>query len=224
MENINTYGLKKYGECPSYRQMEWYSREKTAFFHFGMNTFNTFKISEMIELGHKIRGFKVSGLTEKGWLTLAECECMGYRWVEHFDTITVNNVKIEITESVDTPAIRSFAMYHFDEEIFKQDTVAWAKTNLLESNAAKIEINGDEILVNLGGIFPYNTIIFDGNGVLHYELYIFNGTSYELKTAGEGTGDKIKCEFDTVADSYSFKLKLYGDTENQNRNIEVYWE
>lgn len=33
------YGLKPYGAVPNKRQMEWYGRERTIFFHFGMNTF-----------------------------------------------------------------------------------------------------------------------------------------------------------------------------------------
>ena len=33
------YGLQPYGAVPNARQMEWYGRERTIFFHFGMNTF-----------------------------------------------------------------------------------------------------------------------------------------------------------------------------------------
>ncbi len=33
------YGLKPCGATPNERQMEWYGRERTIFFHFGMNTF-----------------------------------------------------------------------------------------------------------------------------------------------------------------------------------------
>ncbi len=33
------YGLKPCGAVPNERQIEWYTREKTIFFHFGMNTF-----------------------------------------------------------------------------------------------------------------------------------------------------------------------------------------
>ena len=33
------YGLKPCGAVPNERQLEWYGREKTIFFHFGMNTF-----------------------------------------------------------------------------------------------------------------------------------------------------------------------------------------
>lgn len=33
------YGLQPYGAVPNERQMEWYGRERTIFFHFGMNTF-----------------------------------------------------------------------------------------------------------------------------------------------------------------------------------------
>ena len=32
-------GIKPYGALPNENQMEWYKRERTIFFHFGMNTF-----------------------------------------------------------------------------------------------------------------------------------------------------------------------------------------
>ena len=38
-EMYEKYGLKPYGATPNERQLEWYGREKTIFFHFGMNTF-----------------------------------------------------------------------------------------------------------------------------------------------------------------------------------------
>lgn len=40
MNNLyEKYGLKPCGAIPNERQMEWYGRERTIFFHFGMNTF-----------------------------------------------------------------------------------------------------------------------------------------------------------------------------------------
>ena len=39
MSIYEKYGLKPYGQVPNERQMEWYRRERTIFFHFGMNTF-----------------------------------------------------------------------------------------------------------------------------------------------------------------------------------------
>ncbi len=38
-EKYEKMGLKPYGAVPNKRQMEWYGREKSIFFHFGMNTF-----------------------------------------------------------------------------------------------------------------------------------------------------------------------------------------
>ncbi len=38
-EKFEELRLMPYGPIPNKRQMEWYSREKSAFFHFGMNTF-----------------------------------------------------------------------------------------------------------------------------------------------------------------------------------------
>ena len=33
------YGLQAYGALPNKKQMEWFRRERSIFFHFGMNTF-----------------------------------------------------------------------------------------------------------------------------------------------------------------------------------------
>lgn len=38
-EKFEELRLMPYGPVPNERQMEWYSREKSVFFHFGMNTF-----------------------------------------------------------------------------------------------------------------------------------------------------------------------------------------
>lgn len=37
--NYEKYGLCTYGAVPNERQIEWFRRERTIFFHFGMNTF-----------------------------------------------------------------------------------------------------------------------------------------------------------------------------------------
>ncbi len=39
MINYEKYGLAPFGPVPNYRQIEWLERERTIFFHFGMNTF-----------------------------------------------------------------------------------------------------------------------------------------------------------------------------------------
>ena len=38
-KTYDKYNLKPYGAVPNERQMEWYGRGRTIFFHFGMNTF-----------------------------------------------------------------------------------------------------------------------------------------------------------------------------------------
>ena len=52
-------GLKPYGAVPNYRQMEWYRREGTIFFHFGMKyinfyilCYNTEEYSKIIKWGN----------------------------------------------------------------------------------------------------------------------------------------------------------------------------
>lgn len=39
LEQAKALGLSPMGPVPNQRQLEWYARERTAFFHFGMNTY-----------------------------------------------------------------------------------------------------------------------------------------------------------------------------------------
>lgn len=39
MIDYEKYGIEAYGALPNERQMEWFRRERSIFFHFGMNTF-----------------------------------------------------------------------------------------------------------------------------------------------------------------------------------------
>ncbi len=170
-------------------------------------TFNTCKVSELIELGHKIRGFRVDVLEHGVWKTVMSAACMGYRQMAHFETVTTQKVRLVITEAVDVPAIRDFALYYFDEALFADEVRQNEQKNLMDSAAALVETDGEDTIVDLGGIFPYNTIEFDSESDGEYALYIFNGSAYEFSCkAAIKKGHNI-CRMETVTDSYKFKLK-----------------
>ncbi len=177
-------------------------------------TFNACKVSEMIELGHKVRDFRVSATVDGDWKVLFTAACMGYRQAAHFETVTTRKVKLEILDAADVPAIRKFSLYYFDEELFAEDVKANSQKNLLDSAASKVEINGDEITVDLGGIFPYNTVDFYSSAEGSYQLHIFNGTTYEFLREGNVNNGHTVCAFDTVTNSYKFKLKTSVSIEN----------
>ncbi len=183
-------------------------------------TFNACKVAELIELGHKIRGFRVDAEINGTWKTLFVGSCMGYCQAEHFDTVTTQRVRLVITKALDIPAIRSFALYCFDEALFTEETHEKSEKNLLESSVARVERNGNEYVMDLGGIFPYNTVELDADGEGEYTLYTFNGSTYERNHSGSFQPGHNVLTFEAVTDSYKFKLC----TAVQLQNLAVYWK
>ncbi len=181
-------------------------------------TFNTCTVSEMIEWGHKIRGFRVDAQVDGAWKTLFAASCMGYRQAEHFETVTASKVRLTITKAVDVPAIRSFALYHFDEALFAQEAIARSEKNLMASSVSKVEWQGDEYVVDLGGIFPFNTVTFESTDEGEYALYVFNGSSYDFYGQYGLTVGQQACVIETVTNAYKFKIK----TASEIKDIAVY--
>ncbi len=176
-------------------------------------TFNACIVSEMIEFGHKVRGFRVDALLDNGWNTVFSASCMGYRQGGHFEMVTARKVQLSIADAADVPAIRSFALYHFAEELFTEEIVNRSQKDLMKSSAAKAQQHNDEYVMDLGGIFPYNTIEFESDAAGTYQLYTFNGSSYEFQTEGPLCKGHNICIIKTVADSYKLILKTAANIE-----------
>ncbi len=172
--------------------------------------FNTVYVSELIELGHKVRSFRLE-VWQDGWQTVFSAACIGYRQCAHFDTVCTQRVRLVITEAVDVPAIRTLSLYHFDEALFAEETAASTDRDLLSAPSASVEQCGDETVVDLGGIFPYNTVEFDCAGEGSCELSVFNGTAYEQPSVHALHPGHNVCVIDTVTYSYKFKLRTTAD-------------
>lgn len=187
--------------------------------------FNTFILSEMIEFGHKIRGFEISARVDNEWKTLCKGECVGYKCTEHFDVISTDAVKLKITDAVSAPQIRFFGLYRFDESYFKTEKMRFSHENILRNGVAVVERKGDCFEVDLGGVIPYNKIIFEGEKIRKYEIYIFDGTSFNLCKVGENKStDKIICAFDEpIVSSYKFRINVTEKVcDLKHLKIEVY--
>ncbi len=181
-------------------------------------TFNTFIISENIEKGHRVTEYEISANTASGWQSLYKGECIGNKWAEHFEKAVADKVKVKILKSFDTPEIKDFGLYMFDEALFLEDA-----SKAVESAHITVERKGDEFIADLGGIYPFNRVVFDGRFVKKYELYIFNGTSYELVMRDTDADVRPICDFDTVDYAYKFKIKILEKTkEIDDIEIEVY--
>ena len=85
-----------------------------------------------------------------------------------------------------------------------------AALTLGELTELQITREPDGIVVDLGGIYPYNAVEFAGRG--NVEIHAFNGTRYE--PVWEGTSP---ARFDTVTGSY--KLRLVGDVDEKTVHV-----
>ncbi len=177
-------------------------------------TFNACMASEMIELGHKVRGFRLDALVDRSWRTVFSASCMGYRQGGYFETVTAQKVRLAITESADVPAIRSLSLYRFAEELFDEEVVDRSQKNLMDSSVAKVEKQNGEYVVYLGGIFPFNTIEFESDAAGAYQLYAFNGSTYAFCSAGRIVAGHNVCIIQTVPDSYQFKIITAANIES----------
>lgn len=196
----------------------------TIEFDFGCNkTFNCFVISEVIELGHRVREYTIEAFSNGKWIEICKKECIGFRWAYYFDNITASKVKINIKKAVDSPVIKSFGIYRFPPGAFEPKNSEKKIRNLLELKSATTAVENNEFIINLGGIYDYNTLIFNGEGIKKYEIYKFNGFEYVKIYDGINPLKEQKCKFETVKISYGLKFKII-EGSSENPNIRIYCE
>ncbi|MDY6315488.1 MAG: alpha-L-fucosidase [Clostridia bacterium] len=183
--------------------------------------FDCVSVSEVIELGHRVRRFKISAYTSEGWTTLCDGECIGNRYARHFAPVTATKIRLEITDAAAVPAIADFGIYKFPFDVFAEETAVENNENLLENPSSSVEIGETEAVIDLGGIYPFNTVTFNGDGMWKYEIFAFDGQNYYKIFEGDRPGKNMICKFETVKDAYRLKI-VYGDLRPENLNVKVY--
>lgn len=187
--------------------------------------FNMFEISEVIELGHRVRDFKIEALDKKtnAWKTLFNGKSIGYKWAEYFDEIEANEVRFTVYASDAVPLIRNFGLYRLDPSVFKAENAIKKGIDLTKRKNAKINYNDNTAEVEFGGIYPFNTVKFNGTGIWSYKIEAFNGSDYILAFKGSNPSDKqIVTLPRTVETSYKMRLVSAGKIAPEVLNIEVY--
>ena len=187
-------------------------------------TFNTVVIEEMIEFGHIVYGYNVSIKQDGEWEVLFKNECLGNRCVEKFDPVTASAIRLEITDAIDLPCIRSFGVYNFGSILGNEFRTTKGK-NILENKAVKVERKDNVLTVFFDGIYPFNTIKMDGKGLVSYEVFVYNGAMFE-PSDGEikVNTDIVVHKFEKTKYAYQLHIKLNEDVDGKNldRKLELY--
>ncbi|MBE6667948.1 MAG: hypothetical protein E7607_06555 [Ruminococcaceae bacterium] len=168
-------------------------------------------LSEVIELGQKVRGFEISALVNGERRVLAKGESIGNKYAVLFDSVKTDRVYLKITSSVAAPLIRSFSLYSAEMPEPEKHVYGFVGYNLVRKKRTTVEKNVEsgEIVINLGGVRPFNVLKMVGEGIKSFEVFVFNGFSYEFFGECEGTSNETVFDFEKLIDwSYQLKIKL----------------
>ena len=181
---------------------------------------NMFVIEEAIEYGHRVRGFKVEALADGEWKTLFDGKCIGYKWSEMTEEVTTDTVRVTVTDSKDVPLLRSFGLHTLDLSVFDEEKRLRSGKNLAAGKSAKISYSEFEVEVEFGGVYPFNTVAFNSNGMWKYEIWAFDGSNYQLIYTGvKPHRNQITKLKETVRTSYKMKLVTTAPIDPETINI-----
>ena len=167
---------------------------------------NTLIIGEGVELGHKVSKITAYAVVDNEQKKLFENDIIGYTLAERFDTVVTDEILVEL-EYFDTPVLRGFGLYRFEDKLI--ETVKRSGKNILENGSAVVEFKEKEIDVNLGGLFPFNSVTVEGLGKNSYKFYVFNGTNFDLYEKGVCADGKIDIKLQIPVDNaYRFMLSF----------------
>ncbi len=193
-----------------------------------VTTFDAFAIGEKIELGLRVKGYRVEAWVDGAWKVLADKRSIGYLWAEHFDAVTTDRVRIVIYDAACAPVLRTFGLYKLPQEYYSDKAAGKDRekkiVDLAYGPSAKILPEGLGVKVVFGGIYPFNTVRFNGAGISAYRLYAFDGTDYYLVEEGKDPAEEMTIRLrESIRSSYQIKLET-GLADNSTLDIHVFEE
>ncbi len=182
--------------------------------------FNMFEIAEVIEKGHRIRGFRVEAKQEDDWKVLFDGKCIGYKWAEYFDEVETDTVRIVIYDAKDIPLIRSFALYSLDTSVFEEENKLKSGVDIAKRPGARVIYSEHDAEVEFGGIYPFNTITFNGTGMWGYSIDAFDGAKYyTVFKNSKPHRNQIVTLPETIKNSY--KIRIHSDRPLTSKDLDI---
>ena len=161
-------------------------------------------LREKIEYGHRIVSYDFYAKIDGKWKLLFANQCMGYTCIEHFSEVTADEVKLVVNTSRGIPLIKEIGLYSFEGHIEPKQPIEIGK-DLLKNARITISKEENSLDINLGGVYPFNSISFGTKEKAAAELLIFNGTRFD-SFAGIEADDKYTLLSKDI--DYAYRLKL----------------
>jgi len=187
--------------------------------------FDTFVIGEYIEKGIRVRGFTVEAFSDGEWKLISDNKSIGFKKAVYFGKVCSDKVRVTIYDAAAEPIIREFGLYNFSDAGYnpsERRKPLGETYNILDNSGAEVKIRDDGAVVMFGGVFPFNTVKFNGESFSCYELLIFNGSQFYSAKKGITKGGEVTVTlYETNKASYMIELKT-DKRPSEDINIRVY--
>ncbi len=160
-------------------------------------TFDCLRLEEVVELGHRVRGYRVEARAGGRWQTLLEGSCVGFCRAHRFAPVTADALRLTVTRAAEKPVLRRFSLHRgaAPRETARQEA------RLL--NPTAVRNLGCVLEIELGGIYPFNQVTLTGAEGITWEVWAFNGADYGF--AGRAEGNTAR--FATQTGSYRLEVR-----------------
>lgn len=183
---------------------------------------NCIRLEEDIAYGQRINNFKAEALIDDEWQLLVQGKVIGNCFARYFDSVTAKAIRIS-GEAEYNPVLKFAGVFYADETYFVESFENNEFLDLAKLPNAKIIHNKTELEIEFGGIFPFNTVIIEGEKLPYFEIFAFNGSQYESVYFGVHSSKHEVCQFKLIEGSYKIKIASYDcDGFNDNINISVF--
>ncbi len=175
--------------------------------------FDCFRLEEAIEYGHRVRSFRIEAEAGGVWREIYRGGCVGFCQSRRIPPVQARAVRLTVTEAPAYPILRFFGLYSGTAEEKREASNTPGPVPIRE-----IHREGESLILNLGGIYDYDTLVWRCPGVKELEIQWFNGIRYERAYRGvfEGT-----VHFPKVTGSYQLKLTVITGSPDPDTMPEV---
>ena len=77
----------------------------------GLRRFNVCLLQEPIQLGQRVKQYRIEAETPSGWTTVSEGTTIGYKKLDRFQTVEARRVRLQILDARGCPLLANFGLY-----------------------------------------------------------------------------------------------------------------
>lgn len=112
---------------------------------------NHIVLKEDYRQGNRIRKYELWGLTDNKWIKLTEGSSIGVTKIDYFDAVELTSVRLNVTEHIGTPLLRSMSAYFVPDFELPQSAKEAKEYTIVQEWDTKHFVNGKgQMSIDLG--------------------------------------------------------------------------